>query len=303
MRRLGLIAGAVVACLSLVLVFSERMRVGFLRLALPPESPPRLPLWAPAAPPAVLPVRVAAAAMVSPTQTFRYYPTLFRLVAKRVGVEVELVQRKTYREVNELLRSGEVEVAWICTGAWPELAAAKTADLLVVPVVGGKTSYRSYLVVREGSPYRQVGDLRGARIAYSDSLSLTGCRIPQLMVRELGFAPETFFSSSFFTFSHDNSLQAVGLGLADVAGVDSLVYEFLKAKHPDEVRGLRILAVSRDLPIPPVVVARHVSPARMTAWKEAFLTIHTADEGKAVLAELGIDRFVPADPRAYEGLP
>jgi len=248
-------------------------------------------------------MRVAIAAMISPAQTFVHYRRLVEVLGEVMQTPVELVQRKTYREVNQLLAEGEVEVAWICTGAWPELAAKGAARILATPQVEGKTTYRSYLVVRASSPYRTLADLRGTRIAYSDPMSLTGCRIPQQMVRELGFSPSEFFAGSFFTFSHDNSLEALGLGLADVAGVDSLVYDFIARKSPDQVRGLRVLAASRELPNPPVVAGAHVSPARQLSWQKAFLELHQHREGREVLASLGVDRFVALPPEAYERIP
>lgn len=305
MRRIVALAFWLIAGACLLGVVSPQARQAFLRLILPGWERQNGDLAASA----VLhsadreQVRVAVAAMISPAQTYTFYQDLFALVGRGFGRPVALVQKKTYREVNELLLTGEVEVAWICTGAWPSLAESGAAKLLVVPQVGGKTTYRSYLVVRAESPYRTLADLRGARIAYSDPLSLTGCRLPQRLLRQAGFAPEDFFAGSFYTHSHDNSLQAVGLGLADVAGVDSLVFDFLREVAPAQVQGLRVLMTSEELPSPPIVVSEHISPQKQEAWRQAFVHLHETAEGRQVLARLRIERFLPADPAAYQGLP
>lgn len=305
MRRLVAVAFWLIAGACLLVMLSPHARHAFLRLTMPGGERQGGDLAASV----VLhsadrePVKVAVAAMISPAQTYAFYEELLSLVGQRFGRPVALVQKKTYHELNELLLTGEVEVAWICTGAWPSLAESGAARLLVVPQVGGKTTYRSYLVVRANSPYRTMADLRGARIAYSDPLSLTGCRLPQRLLRQAGFAPEDFFAGSFYTYSHDNSLQAVSLGLADVAGVDSLVFDFLREVAPEEVKGLRVLMASEELPSPPIVVSEHVSPQKRDAWRQAFVHLHETAEGRQVLARLHIERFLPADPAAYQGLP
>jgi phosphonate transport system substrate-binding protein len=56
-------------------------------------------------------MRVAIAAMISPAQTFVHYRRLVEVLGEVMQTPLELVQRKTYREVNQLLAEGEVEVA------------------------------------------------------------------------------------------------------------------------------------------------------------------------------------------------
>ena len=54
--------------------------------------------------------------MISPKETFIYYRQILDYIASGLGRNVELVQRKTYSEVNELIGKGEIDVAFICSG-------------------------------------------------------------------------------------------------------------------------------------------------------------------------------------------
>ena len=173
-------------------------------------------------------LRVAIGAMISPERTYSSYGELFSEVAKKRGRRLELVQRGTYREVNVLLEHGEVDMAWICTGAWPELHKAGTARLLAVPVVGGRATYNALVIAGPSTTAGGLRELRGARFAFTDPMSLTGCLYPRSRLTTLGLNPAAFFGTSFFTHGHDLSIEAVRTGFADAASVDSLVFDYLR---------------------------------------------------------------------------
>ena len=66
------------------------------------------------------PIYVAISAMISPKETFKQYEELFSYLAKKLKKKIILKQRKTYGEVNNLLMKGELDFAFICSGAYVE---------------------------------------------------------------------------------------------------------------------------------------------------------------------------------------
>ncbi|MBI2213081.1 MAG: PhnD/SsuA/transferrin family substrate-binding protein [Acidobacteria bacterium] len=244
-------------------------------------------------------LRGGIGAMISPQRTISEYDHLFRLVAKKLEMPPEIVQRRKYAEVNELLERGELDFAWVCTGAVDELEARGVAVPLVAPVVGGTTQYRAYLIVRADSGISGFAELRGRRFAFTDPLSLTGRNVAIEQLRTLGETPDSYFSESFFTYAHDNSVRAVQRGLADGATVDSLVFDLLAKQYPDEVSRVRVVWKSQWFPIPPIVVSRRESPELVARLRDAFTSLHDDPEGRAILDAVGIERFVPVEPGAY----
>ena len=122
-------------------------------------------------------LRFSVAAMQSPRDTFEAYSRVFQALARKLGdVDVELVQRRTYAEVNELLVQGKLDAALICTGGYLELERGSpgSVEVLAVPVVGGRTTYRSLIIAPAASGARALRDLRGKRFAFTDELSMTG---------------------------------------------------------------------------------------------------------------------------------
>lgn len=260
--------------------------------------PPR-PAAAVAASGVTPPLRVAIGAMVSPERTYLDYRTLFAAVARRAGARLELVQRRSYHEVNRLIVEGDVDLAWICTGAVDELAAARAATLVAIPEVAGRTTYRCNLVVPETSPVRGPADLQGAVMAFTDPLSLTGRKVIVAELARLGHAPESFFAHSFYTHAHDRSIRAVREGLATAATVDSLVWDHLARNSPNELAGLRIAWVSGDFPVPPLVAPATMDAAELRRLREILLALSDDPVDRKTLEGIGVDRFVAGDPTLY----
>jgi hypothetical protein len=63
-------------------------------------------------------LRVAVGAMVSPKETFVHYRQLLDYMGEKMGMDVDLVQRKTYGETSELVGNGGIDLAFICSGPY-----------------------------------------------------------------------------------------------------------------------------------------------------------------------------------------
>ncbi len=63
---------------------------------------------------------------------------------------MELVLRRTYAEINDLVESGYVDVAFVCTSAYVAGHDKFGMELLVAPQVNGETTYYSLLIVPAG---------------------------------------------------------------------------------------------------------------------------------------------------------
>ncbi len=257
----------------------------------------------PATPPAeVTPLRVAVAAVFSPRGNVESYTPLLNYLANKLNRPVEMVQRRTYTEVNDLLRDGEVDVAFVCTSAYVAGQRDFGMQLLAAPQVGGATVYYSNLIVPANSPARSMADLKGQVFAFTDPISFSGRVYPTSLVRGLGAEPETFFGRTFFTYSHDNAIRAVADGLADGAAVDSLVYDFAVARDPALAAKVKIIHRSPPFGIPPVVVRPDVRPQLRAELYDLLLGLQDAPEGPAILAALGFDRFVSIEDAVYDSV-
>jgi phosphonate transport system substrate-binding protein len=247
-------------------------------------------------------LRVAVAAMISPSLTRKSYDALLDLVGERLGRRTVFIQRKTYAEVNDLLERKELDIAFVCSGPYVKGHREFGMELLVVPVVHGRKTYHSYILVHQDSELTCLAELRGKRFAFTDPESNTGCLVPRYMLSQRGETPESFFGNTWFTHSHDNSIKAVVEQLADGAAVDSLIWEFLNVVEPKFTKRTKIIEKSPPYGIPPVVVHPELAAGMKTRLREVFLTLHDDTHGEHILRHLQIDRFEEGDDTAYESI-
>ena len=247
-----------------------------------------------------LPLRVAVAAVISPQGTAESYAALFEYLEQKLGRPVELIQRRTYAEVNELLRTGEVDMAFVCTSSYLIGKRQFGLELLAAPQVNGEAAYHARLIVPATSSAQTLDDLRGRVFAFTDPTSFTGRVYPTYLLKEMGEQPETFFSRTFFTYSHDDAIRAVADGLADGASVDSLVLDFALKRDPSLAQKIRVIHTSPPFGIPPVVVSPSVRPQLRAELLDLLLKMDMDNTGRAALQALDYDRFVLIDDQSYQ---
>lgn len=247
-----------------------------------------------------IPLRVGIAAVLSPQSSAEAYQALIDYLAHRLGRPVEMVQRRDYAAMNMAVARGEVDIAFICTWAYVIGRRESGFSLLAVPVVNGKPTYQSWLIVRADLPIQTMADLRNRTFAFVDPLSNTGYLYPRYLVHQLGETPETFFRRTFFTYGHDRAIHAVAQGLADGAAVDNLVFLFMLEREPELAEKVRVIARSPEFGAPPVVAAPLLSPNLRAEIQDILLSAHQDPEGMKALQAIGVERFVAGEDAWYD---
>lgn len=262
-------------------------------------------------------VALGAASLAGPTALARPAPLRFGLTPvfldDRIGLlarwkayltdavgEVEFIQRQTYAQIIDTLRTGLTDFAWIC--GYPYVLHERELRLVCVPRWRGHPTYRSYLIVPVDSPARQLEDLAGRNFAFSDPLSNSGFLYPQHLLRGLGTDPGRFFARSFFTYSHRHVVEAVAERLADGGAVDGYVWETLVRVSPRLTAGTRVVHRSPEFGFPPIVAGPKARGDALRSFREALLAMHADARGRAVLQELQLDAFAVEPESLFESI-
>ncbi len=247
-------------------------------------------------------LNIAIGAMLSPEVTRIYYTEMLEIVAEKMGSSLYVHQRRTYTEINNMVESRTVDLALVCTGAYVKGHEDFNMEILVVPVSKGETVYYSYFIVNKSSEIDSLADLRNKTFAFTDPQSNTGCLIPTYTLYLINEVPETFFDSTFFTYSHDNSIKAVAEGLADGAAVDSLIWDYLNEEDDPYTAATRIIAKSEPYGIPPVVVHPDLDPEKKRQLKQIFISLHEDAAAFTSMKEIRIEKFVEGSDSMYQNV-
>ena len=247
-------------------------------------------------------LRIAVGAIISPSKSLVFYEEVFDYIGRKLGRDVEMVQRKTYAEVNILIREGRIDAAFVCSRPYVEGHRDFGMELLCVPVCFGKTEYCSYIIVHKDSAVEDLEGLRDKIFAFSDPLSNSGMLIPEYTLSKMGETPDSFFKAYIFTYSHDNSIRSVAEKFVDGAAVDSLIWEYLAAKKSEWTAQTKVVYRSEPCAIPPVVVSPNIDGELKEKFRSAFLEMHNDPRGREILEKILIDRFATIDDSAYDSI-
>lgn len=248
------------------------------------------------------PLLIGLATVLSPKETIAQYRQIAEYVAQMTGRKTVLVQRKTYEEINILLANGDVDVAFMSTGAYSSYRGMNEIELLVMAEYGGTTLYTAEVIVHRDSDYQSIADLQGKIFAFTDPLSYSGHMVMEDYLRKRQALPETYFKRYFYTYSHDKSLWAVANHAADAASLDSQILEYAKKRTPEIFEKVRIIATMGSAPTGPIAVRKNMNPEQKELLRNVFLSMHHSPVVAEAMNKLIIDRFVPPTPELYKPL-
>ena len=247
------------------------------------------------------PIRFGLTAVVV-TENLRFLDQWSEYLGQKMDRKVELVLRKSYREVMDLLDSGSIDFAWICGFPYIQSREPETIQLLTVPVYRGAPRYHSYIIVPESSPHQNFSDLKGKIFAFSDPDSNSGFLYPLSLMVEQEETPGTFFRQTFFTFNHAETVQAVSEQFADGGAVDSYIWEYLAIFRPEITEKTRIIKKSPSFGFPPIVSRLGVNPNTVNLMKNTLEGMDEDTNGKALLAQLKLDGFGNYPDSLFNGI-
>ncbi|MCP4366753.1 MAG: phosphate/phosphite/phosphonate ABC transporter substrate-binding protein [Deltaproteobacteria bacterium] len=246
------------------------------------------------------PLRFGVAAMISPKETADVYQQILYYVAEELQRDIDMVQRKTYEEMDKLLMTRNVEIAFVCSGPYVTDHDEFGAELLVAPQAYGEAVYYSYIIVPFDSTSTEMEGLRGKKFAFTDPKSNTGFLVPTYMLAKMGETSDSFFSEFVFSGHHSKSIEKVAKKEVDGAAIDHLIWEFMDATNPKYTSKTKILIKSPPYGIPPIIVHPDMDTRLKVRIKEILLNMHKDENGRKILKKIFIDKFIIPENRSYD---
>lgn len=189
----------------------------------------------------------------SPRMMYLKYQPLVDYLGEHTGRQWELQISTSYQQTVEDLCAGKLTAAYLGPWTYVRAHAACGVEPVLRLQTGGKETYRSYILVREDSPARDLADLKGKRFGFGSALSTSSHLVPRAMLVEAGLDVGENVQCLYLEH-HERAARAVLVGKVDACGIRDVAAE----KFVD--RGLRILARSEPIPNFPFVITPDAPP-------------------------------------------
>ncbi len=220
---------------------------------------------------------------------------------RKLGHPVVFVLRDGYQETIELLNQRQIDVAWLCD--CPHVTASSAFRLLATPAFQGRPFYRAYLIVAEDNRVtRNLLDLKNKVFAFTDPYSNAGYLLPRYQLKKSALDPDRFFRRTFFTRSQRKSIEAVAIGVADAASVNSYIWETMHQQAPVLTGRTRIVARSEEFGFPPFVAEHSLSERKFRRLQKALAEMSDDEGGRALLKKMNLTGFISPQPEIYHNV-
>jgi phosphonate transport system substrate-binding protein len=239
--------------------------------------------------------------------TERYAPFV-EYLSKELGTKVTLRVANDYAAVIEGQRNGSIHLAGYGPASY---ARAIVTGVAVEPFAttvnsDGTIGYYSVFYVKADSPYKTIDDLKGKNLGLVDPNSTSGNNVPRFALNKMKINPETFFSKTTYTGSHENAVIALQQGTVDVAAnwwnsdTDSNLTRMAN-KNLVKKDDFRIVYKSDLIPNSPFAFLTNLPSDLKAAIVKAFNEAPTKDKAAFDKLSDGKDReFTKVDAKYYE---
>ncbi len=223
-------------------------------------------------------------------------------VEEKTGIVIKPVIPTDYTAQQEAICSGEAHMAALNTFGYIRASARGCADVALVSVRYGSTSYAGQIIANVDSGIKEVKDLVGKTFCRPDPESTSGWVIPMLTMLAEGIDPEKDLKEIVDTGGHDATVIGVYKGDCDAGAT----FQDARVLVEDEFTDVKekVLVIATSAPIPNDNISfRPDFPAELRdKIVEALLTLNDTEEGKEMLKGLfswqGLEK---ADDTFYDG--
>jgi len=234
-------------------------------------------------------------------QRKRYEP-LADYLSKKVGVEIELRVLSAYGNVLRNFVSSDLDAAFFgsFTGALAQRRLGVEA-LARPEYPDGSSTYHGLIFGRSDSEIRTSEDMKGKRFVFVDRATTAGWLLPLYYFKTHGIENHrTWLKETYFAGTHEGAIYDVLERNADIGAAKNTVFDLLAKDDPRIYSELTILTRSPNVPENALCVRTSLDDALKTEIKETLLNMDQDIEGKVILKEFGVARFISTTEEDYD---
>jgi phosphonate transport system substrate-binding protein len=232
----------------------------------------------------------------NPARLFEIYGPLIDYLNRNIsGAKFRLEASRNYEEFEKKLYARKFEFA--LPNPYQTLNSL-SHGYHVIAKMGDDYKFTGVILVRRDSGIKKVTDLKGKKVSYPARTALAATMMPQYYFQTHGLDVNRDIEN-LYVGSQESSIMNVYLGNVAAGVTWPLPWEAFQKEHPDQARELELKWETEPL-INNGVVVRDDVPEQLAKQVAQLLdTLHTHEEGKAILARMPLSRFELADDKRY----
>ncbi len=223
-------------------------------------------------------------------------------IEEQTGIVIKPVIPTDYTAQQEALCSGEAQMAALNTFGYVRAHERGCADVALVSVRYGSTSYAGQIITQAGSGIEKVEDLAGKTFCRPDPESTSGWVIPMLTMLAAGIDPEKDLAEIVDTGGHDAVVIGVYNGDCDAGATFQDARVLVEDEYPDVKEKVVVIATSAPIPNDNISFRPDFPEDLKQQIVEALLSLNETEEGKEMLKGLfSWQGLEAADDTFYDG--
>jgi phosphonate transport system substrate-binding protein len=229
---------------------------------------------------------------------YRQWKPITDYLSEASGLALILEMVEDHPTIREGLVTNRYDLAFVDPVWYVILADRGLCVPLVRPVVLGRDTIRSLLIVHRDSIIRNTGDLATATIALTGSLeSALGYYIPLALFEANGLGSSSNSATILLSDTFLSILKGVAYGKLEAGFVSSAVLDngsnsFLREQ-------VRVIWESEAIPQWTVVARAGLRQSTIASVLQAFLNMGKSESGRSALQPSGFSAFIEASDADY----
>lgn len=231
---------------------------------------------------------------VEPNTIREQYLPVIKSVCEKAGYNAKVLIVKNYEDLGRAVNEKVADIGWFSPLAYVDAHKKYNLTPLVTPEVGGKASYKGYIITLKESGINKINDLKGKTFAYVDPKSASGYLYAMDTIKNSGLNPDTVFAKTDFLGSHDNVIKNVLSGNYEAGATYSDAFEMAISSGLPMDR-IQIIAKTPDIPKDALAYGNTLSDEEISKLLKAFTDFKLSADINSI-----VDGFVEANDSNYD---
>ncbi|ORC36307.1 hypothetical protein B4O97_06880 [Marispirochaeta aestuarii] len=198
-------------------------------------------------------------------------------LSEKTGDDISVIVSHDYTELGLRFREGSIDIAWLNTLTYVRLKSVIPGIRYLATYMerNERTGeiipyYRSNIVSLKSSGFSSLEDIRDRLFAFTDPSSTSGYAYPNMMLKQRGIDPESYFRKVFYLRQHDRVVEALRHGSIAAGAISDGTLSAAIRRYGDI---FTVLAESDPIPLDAIVSTEVFPSVKIKAYRDALLSM------------------------------